>query len=70
MKAKTYVLLISIVLAIILLVQNAQIVTFKVFFWKIEMSGIIMFLLILILGFIAGFVSAKLIEKKKNRDIR
>jgi uncharacterized integral membrane protein len=64
MKTKTIILLSSIILLLILLFQNAQTVVFRIFFWKIEMSRIIMFLLILILGFISGYITAKLTGKK------
>ena len=69
MKPKTIILLIIFLLVLILLLQNSQVVTFRIFFWKVSMSSIIMFLFILILGFIFGFISAKLIGKKGKKNI-
>ncbi|UCG38967.1 MAG: LapA family protein [bacterium] len=56
MKAKHWVILILVVLVLILLMQNAEVVSFKVFFWQISMSRIIAFPLLVLLGVVIGFV--------------
>jgi len=63
MKFKTIVILILVALFIIILVQNVQVVSLRFLFWDISMSRIIFIPLILIIGFILGFIAAK--AKKK-----
>ena len=63
MKFKTILVLILIALFIIILVQNVDVVTLRFLFWDISMSRIIFIPLILIIGFVLGFIAAK--AKKK-----
>ena len=63
MKQKTIIILILIVLAIVILIQNTQVVEVQIFFWKIAMSRIIMITFMLIVGFALGYLVA--ITKKK-----
>jgi uncharacterized integral membrane protein len=59
MKGKFIALLVAIVLALIILIQNSQVVTFRLFWWKIEMSQVIVVLVMLGIGFVLGLVAAK-----------
>ena len=59
----------SIVLAVLFitfLVQNTQGVTLRLYFWKISMSQIILIPLVLILGFILGYIVCKLTAKHET----
>lgn len=47
------------ILFFILLLQNTQVVTLHIFFWKISMSRIIFIPLVLFIGFVMGFVVGK-----------
>jgi uncharacterized integral membrane protein len=60
MKPKTIVVLILIGLFLIILVQNAQVVTLRLLFWEIGMSQIILLPLAMFIGFILGFIVAKI----------
>jgi len=64
MKFKTIVALILIALFLILLIQNIQVVTLRFLFWEISMSRIIFIPLILIIGFILGYIFAKTKKQK------
>ncbi|MDY6843613.1 MAG: lipopolysaccharide assembly protein LapA domain-containing protein [Thermodesulfobacteriota bacterium] len=64
MKSKFLIIFIIITLVLIFLVQNAQVVTLHLYFWKISMSQIILIPLILIIGFIAGYIVARFTIKK------
>ncbi len=64
MKVKTIIALILIALFLILLIQNVQLVTLRFLFWKISMSRIIFIPLILIIGFILGYIFAKARKQK------
>lgn len=64
MSFKLAVALILIGLVLVVLFQNAQVVTVRFLFWKIAMSRIILLLLTLIAGFVSGFVAAKLTGRR------
>ena len=50
-------LIISLVLiCLILLIQNSQVVSFNVLFWKISMSRIIAFPLLILFGSVIGYI--------------
>ena len=53
---KSIVLIVLAVLVLILFVQNSQVVSVKFFFWELTMSRIIMFPLLVLAGFILGYV--------------
>jgi uncharacterized integral membrane protein len=59
MNTKTIALLFVVTLLIVILLQNTQIVTVKLFFWEVSMSRIILLPLVLVIGFVAGFIVAK-----------
>ncbi len=69
MKAKTIIILILVVLFVIILIQNTQVVTLQLFFWKLSMSRIILIGMLMLIGFIAGFLVAK-IGRKRHREKR
>lgn len=58
MRAKTIIVLIIAVLLVIIIVQNTQVVTLRLFFWKISMSRIIILALTLLVGFALGYAVA------------
>ncbi|OGP54441.1 MAG: hypothetical protein A2Y65_09665 [Deltaproteobacteria bacterium RBG_13_52_11] len=60
MKPKTIVVLVLIGLFLIILVQNAQVVTLRLLFWEIGMSQIILLPLAMFIGFILGFIVAQM----------
>jgi uncharacterized integral membrane protein len=63
MKAKTILILVLVALAVVLAIQNSEIVTLQLFFWKIMMSRIIFMVGLLAVGFALGFLVAKQKEK-------
>lgn len=68
MKAKTIIILILIILFAIILIQNTQIVTVQLFFWKLSMSRIILISLLMLVGFIIGFLVAKVGKKRLKQQ--
>ncbi|MBW1800816.1 MAG: LapA family protein [Deltaproteobacteria bacterium] len=59
LKPKMIVILVIIALCLIILFQNTQVVTLRLFFWNVSMSQIIFMPLIFIIGFILGFLVSK-----------
>lgn len=69
MKPKIITGLVLAVLLIIILFQNTHDTILRLYFWQISTPQIILILLLLIIGFLGGFVTAKLMGKKKNKKI-
>lgn len=63
MKFKTIIAIALIALFLIIVIQNVQVIEIKFLFWKIMMSRIIFIPLIMLIGFVLGFIAAK--TKKK-----
>ena len=68
MKFKTYLILAILLLVIIIFIQNREIVKFQIFFWQISLSRIILFPVLLIIGFIVGYITAKLHRRKRIKQ--
>jgi len=64
-QTKLIIVIFLMVLAAILVIQNTNVVTFQVFFWKISMSRIIMMSLLLLVGFVLGLLAASPMMKRK-----
>jgi uncharacterized integral membrane protein len=64
MKPKIILLLVLIILFLVFLIQNTQVITLRLYFWKISMSQIILIPLVLILGFALGYGVAKMAGRK------
>lgn len=58
MQLKNIVILIIVASFLIVILQNTQIVTLRLFFWKISMSRIILLVLTLLIGFALGYAVA------------
>ncbi len=73
MKAKIIILMILIVLFTIFVSQNTAIIDIKAFFWKFQMSTIVLISLTGLVGLILGFILSSIFNKPKkiekiNRD--
>jgi uncharacterized integral membrane protein len=66
MKAKIIIFMILIVLFTIFVSQNTSIIDIKAFFWKFEMSTIVLISLTGFVGLILGFILASIFNKKKK----
>jgi uncharacterized membrane protein YwzB len=64
-RPKVIAIIVVSVLALILLFQNLDIGTFRVFFWSGEVSQLVLVILMLAIGYILGFLTAKLGGKKE-----
>ena len=58
MKTKTIIIAIVAILLLIIILQNTQVVSLRLFFWTISMSRIILLALTLIVGFALGYAAA------------
>ncbi len=64
MKVKIILVLVLVVLLGALFVQNTQIVTYRVYFWTISMSQMILVPIVAAVGFLIGYVLGTLRRKK------
>jgi uncharacterized integral membrane protein len=60
MEGKLVLIIVLIALALIIMFQNKDVVGFQILFWSIGISKILMILMILIVGFAIGFVTARM----------
>jgi len=63
MKLKTIILIVLVALFVVIAIQNTQAVTIQILFWKISISRIIFIPLLIVLGFVIGFLAAQAIKK-------
>ena len=55
-------------LAIIVMVQNAQPITFRFLNWSYQVSQLLLVAIVLVLGFLGGFVTAWVPRRSKTID--
>lgn len=65
MNFKMILTFVLVALFLIILIQNITVVSLRFLAWEITMSRIIFIPLILMIGFILGFIAARLKKKKK-----
>jgi uncharacterized integral membrane protein len=68
-KPKTIVSFVIVVLILVIFFQNTQVVSFRIFFWKISMSQIILIPLTMIIGLVLGYVIGKLTGNRHKKGI-
>lgn len=69
MKAKIIILLILIVLFTIFVSQNTHIIQIDFLAWSIAMSAIVLISLMMLIGVIAGFIIAKMLDRPSKPQI-
>jgi uncharacterized integral membrane protein len=65
MRPKTIFIIVSLLLFVILIIQNTDVAGFQLYFWKVEMSRAILLPIIFIAGLITGFFGCLIMTKKK-----
>jgi uncharacterized integral membrane protein len=63
MRAKTIIFIVIWSLFVVFLIQNSQIVTLQLFFWKVSMSRIILMAITALIGFLLGFIAGGMKRK-------
>jgi uncharacterized integral membrane protein len=56
------------ILFLIFLFQNTDVVTLRLYFWRVSMPQIILILAVLLIGFAGGYIVAKLTRKPKRLE--
>ena len=65
MKPKVVIILVLVVLFLIILAQNTHVTTLHLLFWSISLSQIILIALVLVGGFILGYLTSMLTRKRR-----
>ena len=58
MKPKLIIGIVAIILFVIFLIQNTQVVTLRLYFWKLSMSQIILISITMLIGIAVGYIIA------------
>lgn len=66
MKPKQIILLVLLVLVLIVMFQNRQVVTLSFLFWDFALSQLLLVLLAVGFGFLAGFFTGKLSGSRRE----
>ena len=66
MKPKIIVIITLIVLFLVIMIQNTEVVDIQLFIWKISMSRIIMISFMILIGFVLGYLVARLEKSRKK----
>ena len=68
MNTKIIVMLTAILLAVIIMVQNTQVIRMRLLFWSLDISKILLLVILLLLGFVVGYVVATISNKKSSES--
>jgi uncharacterized integral membrane protein len=66
MNTKLVILLILILVAIVLMIQNRGPVSIQMLFWSVSMPRVILIVIFLLIGFAAGYVAATMKSRKAS----
>jgi len=67
MKGKLIFALVIVVLLVSLFIQNTQNVIYRLFFWNISISQLVLVPLLVFLGFLVGFIVGSMARKDKAK---
>lgn len=69
MSAKAKIILVAVLLALlaILIAQNDRIVDFRIFFWTISISQVLLVPMVALTGFLAGVLVGTLIRRGRRQ---
>lgn len=61
---KTIIGVALLVASLVVVIQNTEVVTLRFLFWELSASRIILIPLIMLVGFVLGYIAATLTEKR------
>jgi len=68
MSFKGMIIIVLIVLCLVVFFQNTEVVTFRLFFWELNMSRIVLFLVTLIVGMVIGYILTTVLRGRSGRE--
>jgi uncharacterized integral membrane protein len=67
-KVRNFLLIVLGVLLVIVMIQNAQPITFRFLNWTYQVSQLLLVVIVLVLGFLGGFITAKMWRGSRPSD--
>ena len=67
-KVRNFFLVVLGVLLVIVMIQNAQPITFRFLNWTYQVSQLLLVVIVLVLGFLAGYITAKMTRSSSTND--
>jgi uncharacterized integral membrane protein len=68
-QVRNFVLIVLGVLLVVVMIQNAQPVTFRFLNWRYQVSQLLLVVIVLVIGFLSGFITAKISRGSKEVDM-
>lgn len=68
-RVRNFFLVVLGTLLVIVMVQNAQPITFRFLNWSYEVSQLLLVVIVLVIGFLGGFVTAKMSRRPKEDEM-
>jgi len=65
---KQFILVVLGTLMVVVMVQNAQPITFRFLNWTFPVSQLLLVVIVLVLGFLTGFITAKVPRRNRTPD--
>jgi uncharacterized integral membrane protein len=66
MEPKKIILLAGILLFLVICLQNVRVVSFRILFWDVSMSHVLLLILVLLVGFAIGLVVRPILIRKRK----
>ena len=67
-QAKLILIAVAAILLVIILIQNASWVEVALLFWQVRMPRIVLLLVILLIGFALGLLTASMLMRRRKRQ--
>jgi uncharacterized integral membrane protein len=64
-RPKVIAIIVIAILALIILLQNMATVTFSLFFWQVQVSQLLLVVIMLVIGYVLGYLTAKLSKSRE-----
>jgi len=68
-QVRNFFLIVLGVLLVIVMVQNAQPITFRFLNWTYDVSQLLLVVIVLVIGFLGGFITAKLVRGSRTDEM-
>ena len=66
MSPRAIVLLVVVVLAFVLVVENSHSATYRLLFWTVQTPLVALTLVLLGVGFVAGYITARILARRRG----
>jgi uncharacterized integral membrane protein len=68
-QVRNFILVVLGVLLVVVMVQNAQPITFRFLNWSYEVSQLLLVVIVLVIGFLGGYMTARMTRGSKSDEM-